>query len=214
MSKLSLRQVGLILCFALPACAADAAIEIGSRKQLFIDHRFIESAEGITLNAQQPMQPRDKLLAMDAAWERDAHLGSYSTVVQEGGKIRLWYDVMAGNPEPGKNPPFRGMAYAESTDGIHFQKKPLGLVERNGTKENNLVLPPRPDWLSLGGGTVWREDNPNAAQDARYKSWSKMYHKTGSPIRGPHRVWKSPNGLHWTHEERAVTGLRAADTQP
>ena len=34
-----------------------AAIEIGSMKQLFIDHKFIESAEGITLTVQQPMQP-------------------------------------------------------------------------------------------------------------------------------------------------------------
>jgi hypothetical protein len=191
-----------------------AAIEIGSMKQLFIDHKFIESAEGITLTVQQPVQPRDKLLALDAPWEKDAHLGSYSTVVQENGKIRLWYDVRAGIPEPRKNPPFMGLAYAESTDGVHFVKKPLGLVERNGTKENNLVLPPRPDWLTLGGGTVWRDDNPNAAPDARYKSWSKMYHKPGSPVRGPHRIWKSPDGLHWTHDERTVTGLRAADTQP
>ncbi len=191
-----------------------AAIEIGAQKQLFIDHKFIESAEGITLTVQQPVQPRDKLLALDAPWERDAHLGSYSTVVQENGKIRLWYDVRAGIPEPRKNPPFMGLAYAESTDGIHFIKKPLGLVERNGSKENNLVLPPRPDWLTIGGGTVWRDDNPNAAPDARYKSWSKMYHKPSSPIRGPHRIWKSPDGLRWTHEERDVTGLRAADTQP
>ena len=213
-NKLSLCLLGLVLCLEFPAYAADGVMEIGKRKQLFIDHKFIESAEGITLTMQPPMQPRDKLLAMDAPWEGDARLGSYSTVVQEGEKIRLWYDVMAGTPEPGKNPPFRGLAYAESTDGIHFQKKPLGLVERNGTKENNLVLPPRPDWLSIGGGSVWRDDNPNAAPDARYKSWSKMYHKPGSPIRGPHRLWKSPDGLHWTHEERAVTGLRASDTQP
>lgn len=191
-----------------------AAIEIGSMKQLFIDHKFIESAEGITLTVQQPMQTREKLLTTDAPWEKDAHLGSYSTVVQEDGKIRLWYDVRAGVPEPRKNPPFMGLAYAESVDGIHFVKKPLGLVERNGSKENNLVLPPQPEWLTLGGGTVWRDDNPNAAPDARYKSWSKMYHKPGSPVRGPHRVWKSPDGLRWTHEERPVTGLRAADTQP
>ncbi len=191
-----------------------AVIEVGSQKQLFIDHKFIESSEGITLTVQQPVQPRDKLVTADAPWESDAHIGSYSTVAQENGVIRLWYDVRAGTPEPGKNPPFMGLAYAESTDGVRFVKKPLGLVERNGNRQNNIVLPPRPDWLTVGGGTVWRDDNPNAAPDARYKSWSKMYHKPGSPIRGPHRVWKSPDGIHWTHEEREVTGLRAADTQP
>ena len=191
-----------------------AVIDVGDQKQLFIDHKFIESSEGITLTAQQPMQMREKLVTTDAPWEADAHVGSYSTVVQEDGKIRLWYDVRAGVPEPGKNPPFMGLAYAESTDGIHFEKKPLGLVERNGSRENNLVLPPRPDWLTLGGGTVWRDDNPDAAPDAKYKSWSKMYQKPGGPIRGPHRLWKSPDGFQWTHDERPMTGLRAADTQP
>ena len=191
-----------------------AAIEIGSQKQLFIDHKFIESAEGISLTVQQPAQPREKLLLPDAPWERDAHLGSYSTVIQENGKIRLWYDIRAGIPEPRKNPPFMGLGYAESTDGIHFVKKPLGLVERNGSKENNFVLPPRPDLLTIGGGTVWRDDNPNAAPDARYKSWSKMYAKPGSPLKGPHQLWKSPDGIHWAPDERPFTGLRAADTQP
>lgn len=191
-----------------------AVIDVQDQKQLFIDYKFIESAEGVVLTVQPPYQTREKLLTTDAPWEQDAHVGSYSTVVQESGKIRLWYDVRAGIPEPGKNPPFMGLAYAESIDGIHFEKKILGLIERDGSRDNNLVLPPRPDWLTIGGGTVWRDDNPNAAPDAKYKSWSKMYSKPGSPIRGPHRLWKSPDGLKWTHDERAMTGLRAADTQP
>lgn len=191
-----------------------AAFEVGTQKQLFIDYKFIESAEGISLRVQQPMQTREKLLTLDAPWELQSRLSSYSTVVQEDGKIRLWYNVVGGVAPPGQNPPFMGMAYAESVDGLHFVKKPLGLVEWNGSKQNNVVLPPDLSLLSVGGGSIWRDDNPNAAPDAKYKSWSKMYHKPGSPIRGPHRVWKSPDGLHWTHDERTVTGLRASDTQP
>jgi hypothetical protein len=175
----------------------------------------MESAEGIRLTVTPPRQTREKIITADAPWESDAHLGSYSTVVQEpDGRIRLWYDVRAGETTPGQNPPFMGVAYAEARDGIRFTKPVLNLVERNGSKANNLVLPPDPTLLSLGGATVWRDDNPNAASGARYKSWSKMYHKPGSPIRGPHRVWKSPDGLRWTYDERTVTGLRAADTQP
>jgi len=50
----------------LPVLLLAAAIEIGAQKQLFIDHKFIESAEGISLTVQQPVQPRDKLLTIDA----------------------------------------------------------------------------------------------------------------------------------------------------
>jgi len=38
-----------------------AVIDVGDQKQLFIDHKFIESSEGITLTVQQPMQLREKL---------------------------------------------------------------------------------------------------------------------------------------------------------
>lgn len=196
------------------ALAAAQTIDVGSRKQLFIDHKFIEAAEGIRLTVNAPHQTREKLLTADAAWEKDAHLGVYSTVAQENGKIRLWYDVRAGEREPGKNPPFMGVAYAESKDGLRFDKPVLNLVERNGSKRNNLLFPTDPTLIAVGGGSVWRDDNPKAGAEARYKSWTKVYPKPGSGLQGPHRVWTSPDGLRWKLDERLVTGLRAADTQP
>ncbi len=191
-----------------------AAIQIGSEKQLFIDHKFFETVEGIQLKVNPPHQTRERLVRADAPWESDARLGSYCTVVQEGGRIRLWYHVMAGTPPPGKNPPFMGVGYAESSDGIHFTKPALGLVERNGSRRNNLVMPPDPNLVTVGGASIWRDDNPAAAADAKYRSWSKLYPKPGSGIRGPHSVWKSPDGLRWTLEQPRASGLRAADTQP
>ncbi len=198
----------------LLAAASAQTIDVGSSKQLFIDQKFIESSEGVRLTLNLPYQTREKLVTSDAPWESDAHLGVYSTVVQEDGKIRMWYDVRAGQREPGKNPPFMGLAYAESKDGIRFEKPVLNLVERNGSKRNNLVFPTDPGLIAVGGGSVWRDDNPSAKPEARYKSWSKVYPKPGSGLRGPHRVWTSPDGIHWKLDERLVTGLRAADTQP
>jgi hypothetical protein len=193
---------------------AAAILDVGSQKQLFIDHKFIESAEGIRLTVNPPYQTREKLVVIDAPWERGATMGSYSTVIQENGRIRLFYDVRAGKAEPGRNPPFMGVAYAESADGLRFTKPVLNLVEWNGSRANNLILPDDPTKGTLGGGSIWRDDNPNVAADARYKSWSKYYAKPGAPRRGPHLVWKSPDGLHWTPETQSVMGLRAADTQP
>ena len=207
--------VGLLLLTVV--CRADGVIDVGSRKQLFIDQKFIESSEGIRLTVNPPHQTREKLITADQPWEQDAHLGSYSTVVQEpGGKprIRVWYQVSAGASVAGKNPPFLGVAYAESDDGLKFRKPVLRLVERNGSRENNLVLPTDPDRVMVGGGTVWRDDNPSCPLQARYKSWSKYYPRKGSGLKGEHGLWTSPDGLHWTLNEKPVTGLRAADTQP
>ena len=203
-----------LVFFSALALLAQAPMDVGSRKQLFIDHKFIESAEGIHLSRNPPYQVHERLLVADQPWERDGYVGSYSTVIQEGGKIRLWYNVLAGEAPPAQNPPFMGLAYAESTDGIHFTKPVLGIVERNGSKQNNFVLPPDPALMAIGGGSVWRDENPNCPPEARYKSWSKIYPKKGTGIRGPHRIFTSPDGLHWKLDERLFTGLRAADTQP
>jgi len=200
--------------FLLAAAAYGEAIPVGSRKQLFIDYKFIESAEGVTLRVQTPHQTREKLIVTDQSWERDAMLGSYGTVFEESGRIRLWYQLLAGTALPGENPPFMGMAYAESKDGIHFEKRVLGLVEWNGSRQNNLVMPPDPALLTVGGASILPDDNPRCPPGERYKSWSKLYPKKGSGIRGPHRVWYSPDGLRWKLYDTLVTGLRAADTQP
>ena len=41
------------------------------------------------------------------------------------------------HPLPGR---IVGLAYAESSDGVHWEKPNLGLVEFEGSKENNLLM--------------------------------------------------------------------------
>lgn len=60
----------------------------------------------------------------------------YGTVLQVGGKIRLWY--LANGDAPGEPDTLR-ICYAESEDGFHFVKPKLGLVRYGGNTENNIV---------------------------------------------------------------------------
>jgi hypothetical protein len=161
-----------------------------------------------------PWRTGEVLIQPDAPWEKETLIGSYGTAVEENGKIRLWYHSLGRQRDPGKNPDFMGLAYAESDDGIRFRKPELGLVEHQGARRNNLVLPTDTRLMSIGGGSVLIDDNPACPPRERYKSWQKIYPKTGTGIRGPYRIWLSPDGLHWKLSERPVTGLRAADTQP
>ncbi len=61
-------------------------LDVGSTKQLFIDHRFFEMVEGVTLTVNPARPTGEKVLVPDAPWEKDAKIGSYCTVVDEGGK--------------------------------------------------------------------------------------------------------------------------------
>lgn len=196
------------------------ATQVGSRKQLFIDSRFIESSEGITLTVNAPYQTGEELLTIDQPWEAGADISSYSSVLKEDGptgpRIRLWYGMNLGDrtPATGMNPVTMAVSYAESEDGLHFRKPILNLVSLNDSRHNNLVFPPDLSTTAVGGGSVQRDDNPNCPPAERYKSWSKIYSRNGSTVRGPHRLWLSPDGLKWKLSDVIPTGLRAADTQP
>lgn len=70
------------------------------------------------------------------------HAVLYGTVIKDGGKFRMWYlgmfetEIVKGQA-PGM---WRPMCYAESTDGVHWTKSELGLVDFNGSKKNNICL--------------------------------------------------------------------------
>lgn len=192
----------------------DGLIDVAGRKQLFVDWKLVESAEGVRLRMNPALRGGEILVRADAPWERGLAARSYSSVIKDGGLVRMWYQVSALEHAPGKNPEFMAVAYAESRDGLHFTKPVLGLVEWNGSKANNLVFPTDPKMMAVGGGSVGRDDNPACPPGERYKSWQKVYPKAGTGIAGPHRIWVSPDGLKWKLSERLVTGLRAADTQP
>ncbi|RQP10307.1 MAG: hypothetical protein EAS52_22900 [Parapedobacter sp.] len=70
------------------------------------------------------------------------HAILYGTVIKTEGKFRMWYLAMyeteiVGGQAPGN---WRPMCYAESDDGVNWVKPALGLVEFNGSKDNNICL--------------------------------------------------------------------------
>merc|ERR1711977_661974 len=62
-------------------------------------------------NSAQPILQRDR------PWE-DMAFGRYPSVAHDGTKFRMWYRAW-----------FDGVAYAESQDGIHWQKPELGIYD-------------------------------------------------------------------------------------
>lgn len=127
--------------FVLPLALSGAgdAVDIGSRRELFVDRRLIARLEGAELRLHAPVRKNDALL-LDAPWE--GAFSAYFTVIRDGGRFRLYY---RGVPRPGRDGrPEEVTCYAESDDGIAFTKPALGLFEVNGTRENNLILAGEP----------------------------------------------------------------------
>lgn len=176
-------------------------IDIGSRKQLFVDALMIAESSGVRQVMHTPHHTGERLIWADTPWER-ANRGLFwnqNTVRKEGDKIRLWYQLITLKDDPklkGPHAATQSMAYAESTDGLRFIKPKLGLCEMFGTREHNILIP------ASRGGTVWID--PKAPPTHRYRSQTKG-------AKGHLHFFHSADGLRW-HETHSVN-IGHCDTQ-
>lgn len=113
-------------------------VSIGNHKQLFFDDLIVERLDRAMRVLNQPRKfPGNPVLTGDRPWENgDAYLFA-GTVMwdDEHGRYRMWYGSNGGRFDPVRD----FCAYAESTDGVHWEKPALGLVEYGGSRDNNIV---------------------------------------------------------------------------
>jgi len=179
-----LAHPALILFVNASASAADeSVIGVGHRRQLFVDGSLIERTDDVRRVLHHPTR-REIALQSEHRWEK--YGVSYMVTFRDGDRFRAWYRVDAALL--GKTPRRAMTAYAESDDGIHWRKPKLGIIEFEGSKENNLV------WDGRGANMApFRDDNPQAKPDERYKAIVRA--------RDVYAL-VSPDGLHWKSAEK------------
>ena len=193
-----IRILTLLLLFPfLGTAPATEPIDLGSRRELFVDHHLIERLDGARLAMHRP-QPREIAIRFDQPWEM--HSPGYATIVHdaEKGLFRLYYRTSLTPPSFGKKrdtPRRQATCYAESGDGLTWTKPSLGLVEIEGSKDNNIM------WDGVGSHnlSVFLDGNPNCAPDARYKAVGRGRPLGNEPSPYQHGLYalKSPDGIHW-----------------
>lgn len=182
-------------------------IKVGSGLQLLADESLIERlVGGCQLRLHHPV-PREVAIVFDAPWEGNAS-ACYVSVFQDEGLYRMFYRGLQYNVEPGRtsfpHPPF--VCYAESDDGINWRKPRIGLIEFQGSKDNNIV------WDGPGASefAVFKDTNPSCPVDARYKMI------VAANMRGKRGLWalKSPDGLRWSYlSDEPIITKGAFDSQ-
>src|SRR5215210_4419893 len=127
--------VSFSLSLATVGWAGGSVPELGSRRELFVDHFLIERLKGASLAFETP---RDEGIALrlDRPWE--GPFCGYATVLRDGPRFRLYY---RGLPEARKDGSDAEVTcVADSIDGIRWAKPELGLFEVGGGKSNNVIL--------------------------------------------------------------------------
>lgn len=158
----------LILLAAAGTLAAEP-LRLGNRLEPFVDRFLIDHLEGATLQLHHPHYAGIAIPYNDP-WDRDA--SGYATILHDNGLYRLYYrggprDSSAGKSE-GSTSYF---CYAESRDGITWVKPKLGLVDFEGSKDNNILLAPSPKedpWTQSISPFI--DTRPGVPVDERFKA--------------------------------------------
>jgi len=98
--------VGIVLSSAITVARADETagtkpIDIGSRRELFVDDFLVESRQGVALKLHKP-EPRDLVLVCDTPWEGNE--SNYFTFFRDEERFRVYY---------------RGLHYGEDKTASH-----------------------------------------------------------------------------------------------
>ena len=116
------------------AARGGEVIDVGERRELFVDGHLIERLDNVRLTAHEPHY-EGKVVKFDKPWEGD--FSFYATVIKDGDLFRLYY---RGLPRGEHDTGWESLCYAESDDGIHWHKPDLDILEIKGAKKNNVII--------------------------------------------------------------------------
>lgn len=140
------------------------------------EHRWLGRQLGDVKKLGEPV------IVPDRPWE--GHMIGYGSVLldPQDGRFKAWYCTT-----------HHCICYAESDDGLHWEKPALGVHPWKGCKDTNIVVPP-PDSGDLGGVIIdpLDEDPNRRFKMTSFRAESKNRERTG--IYG----LTSPDGIHWT----------------
>ena len=196
----------LLLATALPityplfAQDSTSVINIGNRRELFVDRHLLDSLAGTRLKLHHP-EPAEIVLNVDYPWEGTT--GHGLSVIQDGDT----YHMYCQGRKPGER-----TFYACSQNGIRWEKPILGLIPINGSRANSRIgtingkplYPPGEPSVE-----VFLDRRSGVPRDERFKVFT--LDESESPLVRVH-AWVSANGTHfWPLQEAPILSTDVAN---
>ena len=154
------------------------AIEIGNRRELFIDKYLIESLEGLSLKLHEPKATEPM--------QQPANDMEYGTIIHDGNLYRMYTREGRGAKFDGDDKEVT--RYCESTDGVRWIRPNLGIVELDGSKDNNVILKEAPFCHNFA---PFLDENPNREENKRFKALA-------GTVKSGLFAFESADGIHWS----------------
>ncbi len=171
------------------------------RKLLLFDrhhitlHGLLRAEEGSAFpKTCPPSKPDGPVFFADRPWESGCI--NWVSMRSENGAMRLWYEAKESSSF---NDCDTRLCYAESRDGIHWEKPNLGICEYGGNRNNNIVIDRSVTGaLGIHGHSIFVD--PNASPESKYRCMFLC--SVPSPLRDVGHLdlmsfAHSPDGLRW-----------------
>ena len=182
--------------------ASSQPIEIGSRRELFVDRLLIDTMNGVELRLHDPVKvPRSSSPLPEK---------HYFTVIKDRDDNGDLYRAYWRETDPNFPGPFHTghagemVCYGESRDGHEWNFPKLGLHEIGGSRENNVILAKQPPFST--NFTPFIDTRTDVDPDERYKALA------GYPGPGDKRGKSAPglfafvsaDGIRWTKKNEVI----------
>jgi hypothetical protein len=154
-------------------------INLGSRRELFVDSFMIENMSGCLLRMHHPLL-KDTAIKFDKPWE--GKFSGYTAILKDDSIYRMYYRGASGERKKYTT------CYAESKDGVTWTKPNLHIHAFEGDYNNNIVI--ANDSVATHNFTPFIDRNPNPKIKYKFKA-----------VAGEGReflhAYVSNDGLHW-----------------
>ncbi|MCH2126947.1 MAG: hypothetical protein MK165_19295 [Pirellulaceae bacterium] len=205
---------------SVPSLKSDAGSKV-----LFFDLKEVQHIDGVELQVNTARKRADPVITGGRPGDFDSQGAANVAVVRQNGVYRAWYSGLyrePGSEWPKSGPiPYVRVGYAESADGIHFKKKPLGLSSFGESDDTNIVagLPATPIYRPIvPTGMHIDAADPDPTRRYKFLTWTG-----GRPVRQradaanvfdeqTWTLWTSSDGLRWREASRG--GIRYPGGMP
>lgn len=179
-------------------------IRIGARREVLWDDHLLDRSRTSTERCLHAPRREEIVLRHDAPWEGDgcnAH-----SIVWDGGVYRMYYLAwkMLNASVTKHATGAKVVCYAESRDGLHWEKPSLGICAFEGSRDNNILLD-QTNCEQCDMPYVFLDENPDCPVSERYK----IIRKEGGRIL---TCYVSEDGIRFRKGWR-LTDRGAFDTQ-
>lgn len=161
-------------------------IDIGSRRELFVDHHLLDRFGGQARLKLHPPKREEVVFQVDGTLD-NACSSVYSVLVKQEDKYLLYYRgrYPIGGDE-GDSSQQQTTNVAISSDGIHFERPEVKIFDFEDGGRNNVV------WQGIQAHNLmpFLDTNPACRADERYKA-------VGGTGKNNLYALYSPDGLHW-----------------